>query len=292
MNESSSVLVTGAAGKLGTAVCRALLERGFSVRATDRQFVKDFPTKLVLGDLRDELFVYRTVEGCSAVVHCGNHPNQFVGLSAPCILSENTAMNANVFHAAVDHGATSIVFASSVQAMIRREKLVKEPPYAIPSLPLDGRLPTNPGSNTYAQSKEIAERLLELIASSHPGLSLTAIRYPMLVGPWFVRRMQSVSRVPLPWIDLAECTAHLFLEDAGSLVADVLTRKLPGLHRYFPAQAMDLENYTVEELLRDHYPDVPLRAPIPDLASLIDVSAITRDVGWVPRQRIRVRVDR
>jgi nucleoside-diphosphate-sugar epimerase len=292
MNERSPVLVTGATGKLGTAVCQALLERGYAVRATDRQFVKGFPVRIELGDLCDELFVYRTMEGCSAVMHAGNHPNQFVGLSAPRILSDNVAMNANVFHAAVDHGVESIVFASSVQAMIRRERNVTEPPYSIPVLPLDGELPANPGANTYAQSKEFAERMLELIAARQPALSLTAIRYPMLVTAWFERRMSSVAQVPLKWLDLAECTAHLFLEDAGALVADVLARRLPGYRRYFPAQTMDIANYPVEELLANHYADVPRRAPIPDLASLIDISAITRDVGWVPKRRLRIAVER
>src|SRR5262245_28565774 len=200
MSVASTVLVTGATGKLGSAVCQALLSRGVNLRATDQRFVAGFATRVEIGDLRDEMFVYRVCEGVDAVVHLGNHPNSFVGVSPQRLLAENTAMNSNVFHAAVDLGVKSVVFASSVQVTMRRDRestgLLPEVPY----LPLDGALPPNPGLNTYAQSKEFAERMLRLFAASDPALSATAIRFPMLVTDWLHKRMTG-GRVPLRYID-------------------------------------------------------------------------------------------
>lgn len=291
MSSPLTILVTGATGKLGGAVCRTLLERGMNVRATDLRFVPDFPVRVELGDLRDELFVYRVMEGCDAVAHLGNHPNAFVGLSRQRLLAENSAMNANVFHAAVDFGLGSLVFASSVQAMVRREPSVSGPPHAIPYLPLDGDLPCNPGLNTYAQSKEFAERMLRLFVAANPGLSATAIRFPMLVTEWLLRRFTTMPRVPAAWVDFEECTAHLFLEDAGRLVADVIERKLPGYHQYFPAQMMELRGYPLAQLVADRYPTAELRRPLAELDSLIDISAITRDLGWVPQRRVSLEVE-
>ncbi|HWA73606.1 MAG TPA: NAD(P)-dependent oxidoreductase [Polyangiaceae bacterium] len=291
MSAPSTILVTGATGKLGTAVCRVLLDRGFSVRATDLKFAPDFPVRVELGDLRDELFVYRMVEGCDAVVHLGNHPNAFVGLSRQRLLSENLSMNANVFHAAVDLRIRSLVFASSVQAMVRRDTRPPGTPPAIPYLPLDGAVPCNPGQNTYAQSKEFAERMLRLLVESHPELSATSLRFPMLVTDWLVRRFNMLPKVPSAWIDFEECTAHLFLEDAGRLVADVLDRRLPGYHQYFPAQMMELRGYPLRQLVQDRYSHAELRKPLEGMASLIDVSAITDEVGWVPQQRLSFEVE-
>jgi nucleoside-diphosphate-sugar epimerase len=223
MSETAPILVTGAAGHLGTAVCNSLVGRGHAVLATDLRFARDFPVRLERGDLRDELFVHRVMEGCDAVIHLGNHPNAFVGLSPQRILAENMAMNANVFHAALDHGIRCIIFASSVQATVKRSWDGSEPSYFIPYLPLDSDLPTNPGTNTYAQSKEFAERMLEIAAGAEPKLSATAIRFPMLVNEWLARRLSGKIRVDS--INFAECTAHLFLKDAGELCADVLAKR-------------------------------------------------------------------
>lgn len=291
MSAPSTILVTGATGKLGTAVCLALRERGLAVRATDLKFAADFPVRVELGDLRDELFVYRMVEGCDAVVHLGNHPNAFVGLSRQRLLSENLSMNANVFHAAIDLGVRCVVFASSVQAMVRRDTRPPGTPPAIPYLPLDGAVPWNPGQNTYAQSKEFAERMLQLSVESNPELSATSIRFPMLVTEGLLRRFNLTPKVPAAWIDFEECTAHLFLEDAGRLVADVLARRLPGYHQYFPAQMMDLRGYPLRNLVQDRYSHAELRQPLETMSTLIDVSAITRELGWVPGPRLSFEVE-
>lgn len=285
------VLVTGATGKLGTAVCEALTARGVAVRATDRRYKAGFVVPVELGDLCDEAFVYRVLDGCNAVVHLGNHPNFFVGPSPQRLLGDNVLMNANVFQAAIDLGLETIVFASSIQVMVRRDE-PSAPPYGVAYLPLDGNLPPNPGQNTYAQSKEFAERMLRLLVQAHPALSATSLRFPMLVSDQQAQRMRSAARMPLSFLDLRECTAHLFLADAGRLVASVLERRRPGYHQYFPATAMDLEGFSVEELLRSTHPDAPIRRPIADFASLIDTSAISADLEWAPTARLRLVIDR
>jgi nucleoside-diphosphate-sugar epimerase len=292
MSDSPTILVTGATGNLGTAVCRALLARGHSVRATDLRFKRGFPTRVELGDLRDELFVHRMVEGTDTVVHLGNHPNQFAGPSPQGLLGDNVRMNANVFLAAQSSDVRTIVFSSSVQVMIRREDHFAETRTSIPCLPLDGDLPPNPGKNTYALSKEFGERMLRLMVESDPALSATAIRFPMLVTDGLVRRFESMRRTPQFFVDFAGGLAHLFLSDAGSLVADVVEHRLPGYHQYFPARDIELRGYQVADVIREWYSEVELRRPLAELDSLIDISAITRELGWVPHERLSVELDR
>lgn len=291
MAEKLKVLVTGATGKLGQAVCSALLARGLTVRATDLRHARDFPIAVELGDLKDEHFVYRVMEGCQAVVHLGNHPNAGVGLSPQRLLTENVAMNANVFHAALDLRLKTIVFASSVQATIRRDQGAPGAP-RIPYLPLDSELPASPGMNTYGQSKEFAERMLRLAVLANSELSATAIRFPMLVTEWLHQRFAQRSATPAGLLDFEECTAHLYMEDAAELVAKVLEKQLPGYHQYFPALMMDLDGYPLPELVRERYPDAELRRPLGALETLIDIGSIQRAMDWSPTRRIRVRVER
>ena len=68
MTTKHTVLVTGATGRLGRAVCATLVERGHQVRATDQRYRADFPTHIEVGDLRDEFFVHRMVDGCLCLI--------------------------------------------------------------------------------------------------------------------------------------------------------------------------------------------------------------------------------
>ena len=69
------VLVTGAAGFVGTHVCRDLTQRGARVRALVRSPAKaaerlaQLPIDLHVGDVRDATVLGRAMQGCDAVVH-------------------------------------------------------------------------------------------------------------------------------------------------------------------------------------------------------------------------------
>jgi nucleoside-diphosphate-sugar epimerase len=77
-NEPMRILVTGAAGQIGCRLVRQLLEHNYEVRGT---VLKDDPAihriersdvDLMAGDLTDEAFVERAVQGVDAVVHTAN----------------------------------------------------------------------------------------------------------------------------------------------------------------------------------------------------------------------------
>jgi nucleoside-diphosphate-sugar epimerase len=287
------ILVTGAAGKLGSVVCQSLLDGGHELCATDQRFRRDFPVRLELADLRDELRVYALVEGSDAVVHLGNHPNLFSGPSPQRILADNVAMNANVFRAAVDLGVPKIVFASSIQATFcMHEGTRPEPPYQIPYLPLDGELPANPGTNFYGLSKELGERLLEVHAKRYRELSCTALRFPILANDWWLRRMGAeTGRAKRDWLSFGEGLAYLLLPEAAAVVRAVVEKQTPGYHQYFPASSIRIRNFALPELIEQFYPGVPLRRPLTEITALIDTSAITRAVGWAPTQSLAVDLE-
>jgi len=118
------VLVTGGAGRLGAVVCKELLRIGHDVLVTDQRHAAHLPGEVPqrLANLCDSHAVYPLLQGRDAVVHLGNIPNLGLGPSPQEVLSRNVAMNVNVFRAAADLGVRRIVFASSIQTMIRLEE--------------------------------------------------------------------------------------------------------------------------------------------------------------------------
>ncbi len=285
------VLVTGASGRLGSVVCQKLSAEGHEVLGTDQRFVSGLGVPLRLADLREAHAVYPLLEGQEAVVHLGNIPNLIVGTSPQAVLGDNMSMNANVFRAAVDLGVKRIVFASSLQAMIRLEEgRPPEPPYGVPYFPLDGDAPANPGHNFYGLSKEFGERTLRIIAERFPELCCTSLRFPMLAGEWFLNRVKQ------PWavsaLNLCEGLTYFHFSDAAALIARVLERQQPGYHQYFPAQAVELAGYTPARILAEFFPDTPLRRPRETITSLVDLSAIERDFGFSPTPPLTIQLDR
>jgi len=289
-SQSRRVLVTGAAGKLGTAVCAELEKRGHRVRGTDRKLSAEAGADFLPGDLLDEFFAHRAVSGCDAVVHLGNHPNRYAGPSAQRLIAENTAMNANVFLSAIDHGIDCLVFASSIQAMLRAAGGNHPPPYPIPYLPIDGEAPPDPGLNSYALSKVYAEQLLRTQCEHREGLSATAFRFPMLPVPWWVRSFTDAGGVRRERLNLGECLAHLMLSDAAEVIAVAIERSLPGYHQYLPAVSTEIEGMDTTQLVAEFYPDVPLRKSTKAFDSLIDVGALETDLGWTPKTRMHVKL--
>ena len=152
------VLVTGAAGNLGSVVCRVLVARGHEVRAADQRHRAGLPVRIDYADVRDELSVYRLVDGMDAVVHLANHPHPASGPTPAALLTENVAMNTNVFTAALELGVSRIVFSSTVQVMCTFS-WPREPrtTFPLPYLPLDGHCPPSTLTNPYALSKYFAE---------------------------------------------------------------------------------------------------------------------------------------
>lgn len=285
------VLVTGAAGRLGSEVCKELLRRGHELVATDRRAPEAAPAVPVeLADLRDSAAVYPLLRGQEAVVHLGNIPSLRVGSSPQVVLADNVAMNANVFQAARELGVRRIIFASSLQAMIRLDDgRPSSPPYTIPYFPLDGDAPTNPGRNYYGLSKEFGERMLRLLSEQEPERCCTSLRFPMLAGDWLRQRV--LEPLPLSGINWGEALTYLELPDAALLVALVLERQEPGYHQYFPAQALQLDSLSAAETAARFYPNTPARRPGEPIEQLVDRTALERDFGFFPQAPLTVRLE-
>ena len=67
-----NVTLTGAAGRVGSAVCRHLVTAGHTVKAVDRTYRKDLPVAVKLLDLLRREDAYEALEGAEFLVHLAN----------------------------------------------------------------------------------------------------------------------------------------------------------------------------------------------------------------------------
>ncbi|MEJ1976097.1 MAG: hopanoid-associated sugar epimerase [Acetobacteraceae bacterium] len=121
MSQAGPTLVTGATGFVGSAVARALLARGHSLRllvraGSDRANVDGLPAELVEGDLNDPASLERAVRGCRYVVHVAADYRLWV--PDPATMNRaNVDGTRALLLAAKAAGVERIVYCSSVAAL-------------------------------------------------------------------------------------------------------------------------------------------------------------------------------
>ncbi len=284
------IVVTGASGRLGREVCRALAEAGHDVRGVDQFPGREKIVPVEVYNLLDREACYRVLDGAEAVAHFGNHPRPD-RYQAHRVFNENTVINMNVFQAACDTGVKKIIFSSSIQAISGGSTLSEETPSQLPYLPLDGDVPPNPG-NSYALSKVVGETILRYVCRQKD-IEGTALRFPWLRSP---RRHSSHFRYGLKdmperykhHVTRDEAFAILDIGDAADLIRRLAERPMPGFRVYLPAAREPwVPDMTVAELIEEIYPDVPLRRPAEEMDSLVDVSRLEADTGWRPSAAVK-----
>lgn len=104
-----TVLLTGAAGRIGTMLRERLPTYGWQLRLLDRQPLAD----AVIGDVTDPDVLDAAVPGSAAIVHLAGVPKE---APWPAIRDENVDGLFQLFEAARRHGVRRVVFASSSHA--------------------------------------------------------------------------------------------------------------------------------------------------------------------------------
>ncbi|MGA4799569.1 NAD-dependent epimerase/dehydratase family protein [Streptomyces lavendulocolor] len=186
-----TVLLTGAAGGLGTLMRGLLPAYGYELRLLDIVPVEGEPGAIT-ADLADRDALRAAVRGVDAIIHLAG-----ISLEASFdkILRANIAGTYNLYEAARQEGVPRIVFASSNHAV----GFTPRPREGDPLIPID--TPRRPDTH-YGLSKCFGEDLAQLYWDLH-GLESVSVR----IGSCFPRptsvRMLSV------WMSPADC-ARLF----------------------------------------------------------------------------------
>lgn len=168
------VLVTGGAGFLGQALCRALQAEGHEVCSFQRSHspaLEAMGVRQLRGDLADAGAVRAAFEGQEAIFH--NAAKAGAWGSRESYFSANVTGTRNVLAAMRAHGIGRLVHTSTPSVAHRGRE------------PVEGRDESTPLGETfkapYPESKLVAER--EVLAANGPGLATVALRPRLIWGP-------------------------------------------------------------------------------------------------------------
>ncbi|MDA0347327.1 MAG: NAD(P)-dependent oxidoreductase [Verrucomicrobia bacterium] len=270
-------LITGAAGRLGSCVCRILRARGLSFRAVDKvaNSQTDFPIEVV--DVQHRETCDKLLQGIDVLMHFANHAN-WNSSPAERLYIENATMNMNLFQAAADHGCGRIIFSSSIQVIDGQLPItdrLKHPKY-VPYLPLDSEMPAIP-RNSYALSKEAAERALKYFSET-AGMTCIVIRYPLLVDSKMLRSMHESGGMLRG--NAYDCFAYLPVYSGAEAAVLAATAAVSGFHNYFVASRDNLEQRAAREVIETELSHIPCKQPVETMVSLVDCSKVELELGW------------
>jgi dihydroflavonol-4-reductase len=176
-DRSGLVLVTGAAGFVGSAVARALAVEGRPLRllvraSSDPRNLADLPGERVEADLRDAEAVARAMRGVTYAFHVAADYRLWAR-DPEEIVRNNRDTTANVMRAALAAGVERVVYTSSVATLLPD-----------PAGSADETRPARPEEaiGAYKRSKVIAERLVEQMVVEN-GLPAVIVNPSTPIGP-------------------------------------------------------------------------------------------------------------
>ena len=169
-------LVTGATGKVGHSIARALLERGDEVHVLVRnpgRASSQLPpgVQAIRGDVTEPATVEQAAAGCELVFNAMGLPEQW--FADPDIFERvNARGTETVVRAAAAAGARRVVHTSTIDVF-----------HADPGTPFDeSQVADYPKGTAYERSKQHAERLA-LAAAAEAGVELVIVNPAAVYGP-------------------------------------------------------------------------------------------------------------
>ncbi|MCM5572385.1 NAD-dependent epimerase/dehydratase family protein [Burkholderiaceae bacterium FT117] len=210
------ILVTGASGFVGRAVCARLIEDGRAVtagvRSADRRTVPG-ATLRPTGPIEAADW-QRIVAGHDAVIHLAARVHRLAEdpqAARSAYLRENRDATLALARAAADAGVARLVFVSTI-------KVCGE---ATTNLPFDADCTPAP-SDAYAESKLAAEQALREIEAGS-AMQVAIVRPPLVYGPGvganFLRLLGLVERgVPLPLASVRNRRSLVYVGNLADLV--------------------------------------------------------------------------
>lgn len=222
--EPHKVLVTGASGFIGSALCSYLIAKGHDVRGTVRKLpvvpISGVEYKIV-GDLgTDAAWSNELFSGVEIIIHCAARvhvENEYIQNPLKEYRRINTQGTEILARIAANAGVRRLIFLSSVKVNGESSSL---------SLPIDETSPSLP-NDPYGISKLEAEKSLYYVANE-TGLEIVIFRIPLVYGPGvkgnFLRLLRLVDKsVPLPLLSVNNLRSFINLSNLTDVVGACLT---------------------------------------------------------------------
>lgn len=207
------VLITGANGFVGFALCQSLVDAGCTVtgavRAADRQRDDRGHAHVIIGDIDGATDWLRCLQGAEAVVHLAarmQNPHLTGAALLRAMRQVNVAGTDNLARQAAASGVRRFVYVSSIK--VNGERTGARP----------FRVGDHPSpQDAYAISKYEAEKVLRRVAAE-TGLEIVLVRPPLVYGPNvkgnFLTLMQWMDKgLPLPLAAIENRRSLIALEN-------------------------------------------------------------------------------
>lgn len=239
------VLVTGANGFVGTAMCARLSSGGVDIVAAMRRDAVNAPhspSRVVIGDLHNTTIWDAALRGVSDVVHLAGRVHIMDDEAAKALEQFRTAnVDATITFArcAAAAGVKRFVFVSSVK--IHGEQ--RDIPYS----ESDAAAPQDP----YSQSKWEAEEALRAL-ERETGMAVVIVRPPLVYGPGvranFLKLMEAIRKgFPLPVGGIRNLRSLIFVGNLVDALAACLTHPSAAGRTFLVSDGEDL---STGELIR------------------------------------------
>ncbi|ODP31241.1 SDR family oxidoreductase [Pandoraea sp. ISTKB] len=243
----SRLLVTGANGFVGRALCRTLLQRGHTVTGLVRASHRCIP------GVQEWVHAGKDFDGIDAGWPQGPSFDAVIHLAARVHVmrdpaadpmrefrSTNVQGTLNIAEAAHRHGVRRMVFASSVKAIAEIDD----------GRPLREDAPPRP-EDAYGHSKREAEQAL-IAFGARTGMEIVIVRPPLVYGPEvsanFLSLMTAVARgVPLPLGRVEARRSIVYVDNLAQALAQCATDPRAAGHCFHVA---DRDAPTVAALVR------------------------------------------
>jgi dihydroflavonol-4-reductase len=296
MADKTLAAVTGAAGFVGSAVVRQLLDAGFAVRALVR---RSSPRANLTGlgvdvreaDMRDQAQMTRALDGAEVLFHVAADYRLWAPRSADIINNNLTGTRATL-EAALAAKLRRVIYTSSVATL-------RVDPYTVAATE-EMALEPDEAIGAYKRSKVLAERLVEEMIRER-GLDAVIVNPSTPIGPRDIRPTPTGRVI----VQAARGKIPAFVDTGLNLVGvdDVARGHLLALSRGRTGERYILggENRTLQELLaavaarvNRKAPAIRLpRAPLVPLALIAEgIAHLTGREPFVTRDALKMSANR
>jgi nucleoside-diphosphate-sugar epimerase len=280
VNDVGHVLVTGAAGRIGSAVVRRLRSLGIAVTALSNVERDDLPAeRFVLGDAADEQVVgdlLREHDGLppvEGVVHMAALPHPCSGTPLE-VYRTNVVTTFNVLTQAAEAGIRRAVIASSVNASgLPFNNHDVRPPY----YPIDAHVPADL-ADWYSLSKASDELTGSMVARRWDA-TVVALRFPHTNDTAGTRWFSDLSTED-PSVGVNDGWSYIHVDDAARAACASLTVDLEGFHVFHVAAPDSTTPYLTSDLLDRYAPGVPRRSELVGRVPAVDLTDAKRLLGF------------